>query len=138
MPILSLSDPKVNTGVFVRSILKNPPKIGGTYIVCAVDEFTLGSYLAKWGEATGLAKEKGSTEVIQISLDSFRSLWPGDGDLMGELIGFWAELREDSFNTPLGTKPIRARELMTEEDQRDLQSTADAFKLAAAKFQKSV
>lgn len=103
-----------------------------------MDEFTLQSYLAKWGEATGLAKEKGSTEVIQIPLDSFRSLWPGYGDLMGELIAFWAALREESWITPLGTKPMRARELMTEEDQRELQSTADAFKVAAAKFQKSV
>jgi hypothetical protein len=138
MPILSMGDAKVNIGVFVRSILRNPPKTGGTYVLCAVEEFTLQSYLAKWGEATGLAKEERSTAVIPISSDNYRSLWPGYGDLMGEMVSFLALLREKSWVTPLGTNPMRAQELMTEGEQNELQSTAEAFRIAAAKFQKLV
>ncbi|KAJ5811734.1 NmrA-like family-domain-containing protein [Penicillium riverlandense] len=138
MPIWSMGDAKVNIGVFVRSVLRDTPKTGGTYVLCAVDKFTLQSYLAKWGEATGFAKEERSTAVIQISLDNYRSLWPGNGDLMGEMLGFWDLLRENSWVTPLGTKPMRAQALMTEDEQNELQSTAEGFRIAAAKFQKLV
>lgn len=120
-PLSSISDAKLNAGIFVRSILQNPPNTGGTYIFCAVDEFTLHSYLAKWGGTTGLAKELGSTEVVPISLDNYPSLWPGYGDLMGEMVAFWGMLRENSWVSPLGTKPMRAQELMTKEDLNELQ-----------------
>ncbi|KAJ5610868.1 NmrA-like family-domain-containing protein [Penicillium lagena] len=136
MPIFSMGDAKVNVGIFIRSILRNPPKTGGTYVLCAVDKFTLQSYLAKWGEATGFAKEEGSTAVIPISLDDYRLLWPGYGDLMGEMVAFWALLRENSWVTPLGTDPMGVQELMSEEEQNELQSTAETFRIAAAEFQK--
>lgn len=99
---------------------------------------TLTSYLAKWGEATGLATAPGSTEVIQISLDKYRSIWPGFGDLMGEMMAFFAELRENSWTTPLGTTPIPVQQLMTEEDKKQIMNTLDAFKAATAEFTKVI
>ncbi|KAH8705589.1 NmrA-like family-domain-containing protein [Talaromyces proteolyticus] len=137
-PISSLSDARHNIGIFIRSIIKNPPKTGGTYVLCNVEDLTLESYLAKWGEGTGLATSQGSTEVVEISLDKYRAIWPGYGDLMGEMIAFWADSREKSWTTPLGTAPIPVQGLMTEEDKKKIMSTVDAFKMTTAEFIKVV
>lgn len=136
-PLQSIGDAGVNTGVFVRSVLNNKPA-GGTYVLCVVEDFTFKSYLELWGEATGLAKEKGSTAVVTISYDDYRSLWPGFGDLMGEMNAFWHFIGDRSWETPLGTKPVDARDIMSTEDRKALQSTATAFQLEAAEFKKAI
>ena len=117
--------------------MNNKPA-GGTYVLCVVEDFNFQSYLDLWGEATGLAKGKGSTAVVTISYDDYRSLWPGFGDLMGEMNAFWHFARDRSWETPLGTKPVDARDIMSTEDRKSLQSTATAFQLAADEFKKAI
>lgn len=136
-PIKSIGDASVNTGVFVHSVLKNKP-VNGTYVLCVVEDLTFQSYLDLWGEATGLAKEKGSAAVVTISYDDYRSLWPGFGDLMGEMNVFWNVMRDRSWETPLGTKPVDARDIMSAEDKNALQSTATAFQLDTAEYKKAI
>lgn len=106
-------------------------------MLCVVDDFTFQSYLDMWGEATGLAK-KGSTAVVTISDDDYRLLWPGFGDLMGEMNAFWNFIRDRSWETPLGTKPVDGRDIMSAEDKKELQPTATAFQLAAAEYKKAI
>jgi hypothetical protein len=89
----------------------------------------LSSYLAKWGEGTGLATEPGSTEVVPISIENYKSLWPGYGDVNGEMILAWGYLREKSWQTPLGTIPVDVLDSMSDEDKKELVSTAGSFKL---------
>lgn len=136
-PVQSIGDAGVNTGIFVRSVLKNKPA-GGTYVLCVVESFTFQSYLDLWGEATGFAKEKGSATVVTISYDDYRSLWPGFGDLMGEMNAFWSSARDRSWETPLGTMPVDARDIMSAEDKQALQSTATSFQLDVAEYKKAI
>lgn len=135
-PIASLGDARHNVGIFIRSIIRNRPKTDGSYVLCNVENLNLESYLAKWGEGTGLATTQDSTKVIQIPLDIYKSIWPGFGDLMGEMIAFFAELGEKAWTTPLGTAPIPVQQLMTEKDKEETMSTVEAFKAATADFTK--
>jgi hypothetical protein len=115
-------------GIVVRSIIKNPPKVGGTYVRLNYEDLELDSYLAKWGEGSGLATGPGATEVVQIPAENYRSLWPGFGDAMGEMVQLWEPLQEKRWYTPFFTAPVDVQELMTEEDKKELVSTLEAFK----------
>ncbi|KAL2814132.1 hypothetical protein BJX63DRAFT_420923 [Aspergillus granulosus] len=137
-PILSLSDARQNVGIFVRAIIKNHPRTtGGTYVLGNVENMTLQEYLETWGKGTGIAVE-GSTEVVQVSLDKYRTIWPGYGDLMGEMIAFWGELRERSWSTPLGTEPVKVQEFLDERDNGEVLVTVDCFKAAAENFKNAL
>lgn len=57
---------------------------------------------------------------------------------MGEMNVFWNDIRDGSWMTPLGTKPVDARDIMSAEDKKALQSTATAFQLTADEFKKAI
>ncbi|KKK20847.1 hypothetical protein ARAM_005303 [Aspergillus rambellii] len=136
--IASLGDAAVNTGIFIRGIIKNPPREGGSYVLARVESHTLAEHLSIWGAATGLAKEKQSTEVVPVSLDSYRSIWPGYGDLLGEMMAFWSDAGDRAWTTPLGKPPIDGLVLLSEADKRSLLGTFDSFKAEAVKFRDAV
>jgi hypothetical protein len=123
--------------VFVRGLIKNRPA-GGSYVFGNVEDTTLQEYLATWGKATGISAAEGSTEVVQISLDKYKALWPGYGDLMGEMIAFWGDLRERSWETPLGTRAVKVQEFLEEEDTKEVVSTFDAFSGAKEEFRNAL
>ncbi|KAL3440529.1 hypothetical protein BJX65DRAFT_27011 [Aspergillus insuetus] len=136
-PISSLSNARHNVGVFVRGLIKNRPA-GGSYVFGNVEDTTLQEYLATWGKATGISAAEGSTEVVQISLDKYKALWPGYGDLMGEMIAFWGDLRERSWETPLGTRAVKVQEFLGEEGRKEVVSTFDAFAGAKDEFRNAL
>ncbi|KAJ0413467.1 hypothetical protein BJY00DRAFT_296830 [Aspergillus carlsbadensis] len=136
-PISSISNARHNVGVFARGVIKNRPA-GGSYVFGSVEDTTLQEYLATWGKATGISAAEGSTEVVQISLDKYKAIWPGYGDLMGEMIAFWGELRERSWETPLGTRPVRVQEFLDEADSKEVLSTFDAFADAKEAFKSAL
>jgi hypothetical protein len=123
--------------VFVRGLIKNRPS-GGTYVFGSVEDTTLQEYLATWGKATGISAAEGSTEVVQISLDKYKAIWPGYGDLMGEMIAFWGDLRERSWETPLGTRPVKVQEFLGEVEKKEVVSTFDAFAAAKEAFKSAL
>ncbi|KAL2845927.1 hypothetical protein BJY01DRAFT_213776 [Aspergillus pseudoustus] len=138
-PISSLSDARQNVGIFARAVFNNRARTtGGTYVLGSVEDLTLQSYLAAWGKGTGISPAEGSTEVLEISLDKYRTIWPGYGDLMGEMTAFWGDLREKSWTTPLGTQPVKVQELLSEADAKQVVSTVDGFKGAAEAFKSAL
>ncbi|KAL3455539.1 hypothetical protein BJX64DRAFT_272281 [Aspergillus heterothallicus] len=138
-PLSSLSDARTNIGIFVRGIINNPARTtNGAYILGNVENFTFQSYLATWGKATGLATTKGSTEVAQISLDKYRAIWPGYGDLMGEMVAFWSEVREKGWWTPLGQAAVQVQEVLSDEDKKQVVGMVEAFESAAEHFKAAV
>lgn len=99
---------------------------GGSYVLA--DSFSLAEYLSLWGFSTGLAKDKSSTEVVPIPLDSYRSIWSGYGDRMGEMMACWGYAREKSWYTwytPLGTPPVDGLSVLGEAEKNSLISTLE-------------
>ncbi|KAK9384428.1 hypothetical protein V1515DRAFT_371106 [Lipomyces mesembrius] len=128
-PIASLGDHRTNVGIFAHSVLANPPKNGGTYVKCSVEEFpSLGTYFAKWGSGSGRLASSQSTSVLQIPLEQYQALWPKWGDELGNMMCFWELLGGNSWTTLPGDKMIHAFELMTETAKKELVTTEDAFK----------
>ncbi|KAK9358846.1 NmrA-like family-domain-containing protein [Lipomyces starkeyi] len=128
-PIASLGDHRTNVGVFARSVLTNPPKVGGTYVKCSVEDFpSLNAYFAKWCSGSGRVTSSQSTYVLQVSFEQYKDLWPKLGDELGIMMMFWELLGENSWNALPGNKMVHAYELMTETAKKELVTTEEAFK----------
>ncbi|KAK9321326.1 hypothetical protein V1517DRAFT_293668 [Lipomyces orientalis] len=128
-PIASLGDHRTNAGIFAYSVLVNPPKNGGTYVKCSVEDFpSVGAYFAKWGSGSGRLASSQSTSVLQIPFEQYKALWPKWGDEMGVMMCFWEFMGEKSWSALPGDKMIHAYELMTETAKKELVTTENAFK----------
>ncbi|KAH7152641.1 hypothetical protein EDB81DRAFT_867995 [Dactylonectria macrodidyma] len=121
-----LGDHKVNTGIFVRSLIQNKPP-GGTYVKCAVENHTLDSYLALWGKASGLSPEPGSTEVIEISSEAYISLYGPMGEETVRQWEFTKFIIDNGIMEKLGSVYKDAQEYMSKEAIDSLVSLEETF-----------
>ncbi|KIM93594.1 hypothetical protein OIDMADRAFT_89585, partial [Oidiodendron maius Zn] len=78
-PYPSIGNHRVNSGIFVKAVVENPPPTG-TYVLCNVEDLTLCSFLAAWGRASGISPQPNSTAVVQISLEQYVALWGEMGE----------------------------------------------------------
>jgi len=131
-PLASAGDTRVNTGLFVRAIINNPDRTrNGTYVLANHEDTTFGEYLAAWGKSSGLATNPDSTEVVPISYDSYRSVWPGFGDVMGTMLQFWDQFRDKSWSTSSGANPVDVLQFMTEAERKALVGHTECFAQSA-------
>ncbi|PLB40929.1 uncharacterized protein BDW47DRAFT_122999 [Aspergillus candidus] len=128
-PYPSVGDHRINSGIFVRSIVENPPT-PGTYVECNVETITLESYLAAWGRASGLSPQNGSTMVVQISAEQYCALWPLMGEEQASQWRFFQFLRDNQLDIHKveGFPVIQAQDLMSEEARKSLVLTEESLR----------
>ncbi|KAF4539247.1 uncharacterized protein LTHEOB_10411 [Lasiodiplodia theobromae] len=127
-PYASVGDHRTNTGVFVRSIVRNPPPQLGTYVKCGVEELTLESMLALWGRASGKAPTPGSTKVVQVSVKQYVELFGAMGEEQASQWVFFEWMKEAGVSTIPGVTMMDVQELMSDEEKRKLVGTEQALR----------
>ncbi|KAJ5488214.1 hypothetical protein N7453_011668 [Penicillium expansum] len=110
----SLGDHRVNTGIFVHSLVNNRPP-GGTYVRCSVEDLTLESFLALWGRASGVAPGSGSTKVIQVSPETYIDLYGHMGEEQARQWEFSRILKETGALNRYGIHVQEAQEFMSKD-----------------------
>lgn len=124
-PYPSLGDHTVNTGVFVRNVVRRPPP-PGAFVQCHVEDLTLGGYLAAWGRASGLAPRPGQAHSLYVPPAQYDALWGPMAEEQTTQWKFLAFMREHADEIPL--KPVRGLDRLTEEEKKELVSTEDSLK----------
>lgn len=110
----SLGDHRINSGIFVHSLVHNKPP-GGTHVRCNVEDLTLESYLAMWSRASGIAPNPGSTQVIQVSSETYIELFGHMGEEQARQWEFTRIIKESGALNKYGALIKEAQEYMTEE-----------------------
>jgi hypothetical protein len=123
-----MGDHRLNSGIFVYSIVANPPP-GGSYVKCNIETFTMDSYLALWGKASGISPEPGSTAVLEISFEQYVQLWGPMGEEQASQWKFFNTMVEMGLGLDKipGTNFLDAQELMTQEAKNELVSTEESL-----------
>jgi hypothetical protein len=124
-PYHSLGDHRINSGIFVRAIVKTPPPVGGTYVRCNVERLTLESYLATWGRASGTSPTPGSAKVVQLSVEDYCTLWGHMGEEQAIKWVFFEFLNEYGITKLPGVEMVEGRDLLSEDDINDLVPTEE-------------
>lgn len=122
-----MGDHRTNTGVFVRSIVRNLPPQPGTYVKCGVEELTLDSMLALWGRASGKAPTPGSTKVVQVSVKQYVELFGEMGEEQASQWVFFEWMKEAGISTIPGVTMMDVQELMSEDEKGKLVGTEQAL-----------
>jgi hypothetical protein len=124
----SLRDHRINSGIFVRAIVKTPPPVGGTYVRCNVEDLTLESYLATWGRASGTSPTPGSTKVVQLSVEDYCTLWGHMSEEQASQWVFFEFLKEYGITKLPGVEMVEGRDLLSEDDINDLVPTEESLR----------
>ncbi|KAF7556801.1 hypothetical protein G7Z17_g1152 [Cylindrodendrum hubeiense] len=116
VPINSSGDTEVNVGIFVKSIISQPEKTRGKFVLADVESMNAGELLRTWAKAQGK-----QAEYIQIDKEAYYGLWPGLAEEMEKMLVFWAEAKEKSWTGE--------DEILTKDDLgiTGLVTTAEAF-----------
>ncbi|KAF7557762.1 hypothetical protein G7Z17_g494 [Cylindrodendrum hubeiense] len=123
-----LGDHRINTGIFVRSLVQSQPP-GGTYVKCHVENHTLESYLALWGKASGLSPEPGSTKVIEVSPETYIGLFGHMGEEQAAQWKLSKFIADHGPKNGLGLDFFKdAQEFMSEEAIKSLESLEETFR----------
>lgn len=108
--------------------MKNPPPEAGTYVRCNVEDFTLDSYLALWGRASGIAPAHGSTKVVQLSVEEYVALWGNMGEEQASQWIFFEVMKEMGLTKIPGAVMVDGLDLLSEEENKELLSVEDSLK----------
>ncbi|KAL1847783.1 hypothetical protein Plec18167_002515 [Paecilomyces lecythidis] len=127
-PYLSIGDHRINSGVFVRAIVKNPPPNPGTYVRCNVEDLTLDSMLALWGRASGISPTPDSTAAVEISQEQYVQLWGAMGEEQGSQWKFFKFVRDLGIDKIPGVTMLEGLDLLNEEERTKLVTTEQALK----------
>lgn len=128
-PYPSIGDHRINTGIFVHSIIGNPPP-PASYVKCNVEDLTLDSFLATWGRASGISPEPGSTKVVQISPEQYVELWGAMGEEQASQWKFFRVMHDLGLGLDKvpGVNFLDAQELMTEDAKSELVNTEESIR----------
>ncbi|KAI0012335.1 hypothetical protein F4779DRAFT_569279 [Xylariaceae sp. FL0662B] len=126
-PYTTIGDHKVNSGIFVRAALRKTEIKPGSYIRCYIDVYTLESFLALWGRASGISPAAGSTKVVQLSPEQYISLFGQMGEEQASQWRFVEYLKANGIENPLGNALINGIDLLNDEDKAKLVSTEESL-----------
>lgn len=112
----SIGDHRVNSGIFVRGMVENPPP-AGTYVKCNLEDLTMDTFLSAWGRASGISPEPNSTAVIQISMEQYLQLWGEMGEEQASQWRFFKYMKDTKINPSKveGFKMIEGKDVLSDE-----------------------
>jgi hypothetical protein len=99
---------KVNIGLFVRGILANRSKVGGSYVFCNVADMLVSDYYRLWATIAG--KE---VQHVQVNAEDFCKMHLGYGQEMTVMLQYWSAYGGKAFS---GEPYFGARELGIEDE----------------------
>ena len=92
-PIFSIGDVRKNLPLVFKAVIEQPEKTRGQYVVAYSEKTNSGEFLQTW------ASENGHKAVyVQVSRDTFNSVWPGWSEELGVMMEFWDEYRDLSWS----------------------------------------
>ncbi|KAJ5178280.1 uncharacterized protein N7500_000979 [Penicillium coprophilum] len=128
-PYPSIGNHRVNSGIFVRGVIENPPP-SGTYVRCNVEDLTMDTFLAAWGRSSGVSPEPNSTAVIQISMEQYIALWGEMGEEQASQWRFFRFMKDAGINPSnvAGFKLVEGKDLLSDDLQAALVPTEEGMK----------
>jgi len=97
VPVKTIGDAKVNVGLFAKAALDQPKKTrNGRVVLAWVEDTTVGDLLKVWGKTHGDKK----TEIVEVSEETFNTMWPVEGEEVGGMMKLWEVTRENSWTGP--------------------------------------
>lgn len=97
VPVKTIGDAKHNIGLFAKAALDQPEKTrNGRVVLAWVEDTTVGDLLKVWGKTHGDKK----TEIVEVSEETFNTLWPVEGEEVGGMMKLWEVTRENSWTGP--------------------------------------
>lgn len=128
-PYPSIGNHRVNSGIFVRGVIENPPP-SGTYVKCNVEDLTMDTFLAAWGRSSGVSPESNSTAVIQISMEQYIALWGEMGEEQASQWRFFQFMKDAGVNPSnvAGFKLVEGKDLLSEDLRAALVPTEEGMK----------
>jgi hypothetical protein len=125
-PYPTIGDPGHNGAVFVREFIRNPPP-QGSFVRCNVETFTIDSWLAVWGKATGIAPEDGATAAVQISPEAYVRLWGHMGVEQLSQWKFFQWIAQHKVEWD-GITMVEGYNLLSDEDKKQLLTAEESIK----------
>lgn len=106
-PIQTIGDVSANVGAFVKATVEQGNKTrGGAVVLAATETHQAGEMLQLWARARGT-----KAQLVRVSGEAFREVWPLWADEMGVMMEFWDEYRERSWTRADGGKVLGKEEL---------------------------
>ncbi|EAQ84475.1 hypothetical protein CHGG_08489 [Chaetomium globosum CBS 148.51] len=112
-PITTIGDVSANVGAFVKAAVEQGDKTrGGAVVLAATETHQAGEMLQLWARARGT-----KAQLVRVSGEAFREIWPLWAEEMGVMMEFWDEYRERSWTRADGGKVLGKEDLGVAEFQ---------------------